>query len=284
MHHLLRFCRSDDEGHALSKQLKLIPCPHCHSVGNLIRHGFLYGFDDSSPRRTVRARRLFCSNRQARRGCGRTFSLWLADKIRRLSLSANTLWRFLQQAVADGLAAALRAATQRCDRTWLRLWQRFHRAQSKIRTALASLCPPPVLAAGPGQPPAEKTSSPISRPPSPTPPVPSPPSNWPCTPSSSKPAPSLPRSLPVTLPPGHAPSPNTLATPLPAGSPDTRPARRAADPRGRASPNCPRSAPRLPGPILPQNANNASCHRQTRPRLVQLDRRPFGYHQHGELL
>jgi hypothetical protein len=154
MHHLLPFCRSADDGTALATQLKLTPCPHCHSVGYLIRHGFLYGFDDSSSRRTVRARRLLCSNRQARRGCGRTFSIWLADKIRRLSLTANTLWRFLQHAVVEGVAAALRAATQRCDRTWLRLWKRFHRAQSTIRTALASLCPPPVLAAVPGQPPA----------------------------------------------------------------------------------------------------------------------------------
>jgi len=55
-------------------------------VGALIRHGYLRGYDDSSPqRRAVRARRLYCSNRQARRGCGRTLSVWCADKIRRLS-------------------------------------------------------------------------------------------------------------------------------------------------------------------------------------------------------
>jgi hypothetical protein len=61
-------------------------------VGTLIRHGCLCGYDSSSPRRkTVRARRIFCSNRQARRGCGRTFSVWLADKIRRLSLTADGL-------------------------------------------------------------------------------------------------------------------------------------------------------------------------------------------------
>ena len=154
MHPLRRFFPCADEGDALSEQLKLIPCPHCKSVGNLIRHGFLYGFDDTSQRRTVRARRVFCSNRQARHGCGRTFSLWLADKIRRRSLTTHTLWRFLQHAAADGLAAALRAAAQRCDRTWLRIWQRFHLAQSKIRTALASLCPPPRLPSVPRQRPA----------------------------------------------------------------------------------------------------------------------------------
>ncbi len=77
------FVRSDEEWNARAERLKLMPCPHCKEVGALIRHGSLYGFDDSSPqRKTVRARRVFCSNRQARPGCGRTFSVWSADKIR----------------------------------------------------------------------------------------------------------------------------------------------------------------------------------------------------------
>ena len=113
----------------------------------LIHHGYLYGFDDTSPRRkTVRARRIFCSNRNARQGCGRTFSVWLAGKIRRLSLTANTLGRFLQRAVADGIRVASRVAGGHLsDRTWQRIWQRFDRGQSKIRTALSGLCPPPEL-------------------------------------------------------------------------------------------------------------------------------------------
>jgi hypothetical protein len=143
------FYRSTDEWNALAERLKLTPCPHCRAVGTLNRHGFLRGYDDSSPqRKTVRARRIFCSNRQARPGCGRTFSVWIADKIRRLSLTTSTLWRFLQRAAADGILAAIRSC--RChlsDRTWQRIWQRFHRNQSKIRTALSARCPPPDLPA-----------------------------------------------------------------------------------------------------------------------------------------
>ncbi len=94
------FCRAE-EWNPIAEGLKQTPCPHCQIVGTLNRHGYLYGFDDSSPRRqTVRARRVFCSNRQARPGCGRTFSVWCADKIRRLSLTTGCLWRFLQHAVA----------------------------------------------------------------------------------------------------------------------------------------------------------------------------------------
>jgi hypothetical protein len=141
------FYRGDEEFSALAERLKLTPCPHCKVVGALIRHGLLRGFDDSSPQRqTIRARRIFCSNRQARRGCGRTFSVWLADKIRRLSLTTGALWRFLQRAAAGSILAAIRtAAGHLSDRTWQRIWKRFNLAQSKIRTALSARCPPPEL-------------------------------------------------------------------------------------------------------------------------------------------
>jgi len=141
------FFRNPEEWVALAERLKQTPCPHCKVVGTLIRHGLLYGFDDSSPqRKTVRARRIFCSNRNVRRGCGRTFSAWCADKIRRLSLTTDALWRFLQFAVVGGILAAIGALhCQLSERTWQRIWQRFDQGQSKIRTALCGRCPPPEL-------------------------------------------------------------------------------------------------------------------------------------------
>ena len=136
-----RFYRNAEEWMAIAERLKQTPCPHCKGVGALVLHGFLRGYDESSPRqKTVRARRIFCSNRYARSGCGRTFSVWLADKIRRLSLTADALWQFLQLAVATSILAACRDIDYRLsDRTW----QRFHRKQSTIRTALCGRRPPP---------------------------------------------------------------------------------------------------------------------------------------------
>jgi hypothetical protein len=150
------FYRSVEEWTGIAEGLKQAPCPHCRVVGALIRHGNLYGFDESSPqRKTLRARRIFCSNRQARPGCGRTFSVWLADKIRRLSLTTGALWRFLQCAIGGGILAAIRAADCRLsDRTMQRIWKRFDRGQSKIRTALCGRCPPPELPALPARQPA----------------------------------------------------------------------------------------------------------------------------------
>lgn len=154
------FYRSAEEWLALAERLKHTACPHCKVVGTLIRHGFLRGFDDSNPQRqTVRARRVFCSNRNARRGCGRTVSVWIAEKIRRLSLTTDCLWRFLQRAVGGSIRTAIRTADCHLSaRTWQRIWKRFDQGQSKIRTALSGRCPPPELPARspavPAQPPA----------------------------------------------------------------------------------------------------------------------------------
>ena len=141
------FYRSDNDWTAIVERLKQTRCPHCKVVGTLIRHGCLCGRDESSPRQdTLRARRIFCSNRNARPGCGRTFSIWLAHKVPRLSLTAGALWRFLHLAVAGAVIAAGQAVCGRLsDRTWQRIWQRFHQAQCHIRTALHRRCPPPPL-------------------------------------------------------------------------------------------------------------------------------------------
>lgn len=142
------FCRNDDDWTALTEGLKLTPCPHCQVVGTLICHGRLLGYDESR-HQTIRARRLFCSNRNARPGCGRTVSVWCADKIRRLSLNTGTLCRFLRGAASDGISAAIRALKGHLsDRTLQRLWHRFDRGQSKLRTALSACCPPPEVPAG----------------------------------------------------------------------------------------------------------------------------------------
>jgi hypothetical protein len=140
------FYQSEVEWTSLAERLKLKPCPHCQVAGTLNRHGILMGYDESQ-RLVLRARRVYCSNRHAQRGCGRTFSVWLADKIRRLSLSTTVLWRFLRQVIAGTLAAATRAMAEhdRSDRTWQRLWKRFQLAQSSIRTVLLKRCPPPPL-------------------------------------------------------------------------------------------------------------------------------------------
>ena len=149
-----RWFYRDEEGFlAIYEKLKATACPHCDVTGRLVLHGFLRGYDESSAReKTVRARRIFCSNRNNRQGCGRTFSVWIADKIRRLSLSAGGLWTFLQSVVADGISAAIRRVDcHLSDRQMQRIWKRFDLGQSRIRTALWQLGKPPKSPAEPPQ-------------------------------------------------------------------------------------------------------------------------------------
>ena len=176
-----RFYRTEPEWVATCERLKLLPCPHCKAVGTLIRHGSLFGFDDGNPqRKSLRARRIFCSNRRRRPGCGRTFSVWLAETIRRSSLSTRTLLAFLTRLVSDGLAAAIRAV--KChlsNRTLQRFGKRFDHAQSRIRTALLGRGPPPEgwhskTRADPLPPKFSLTSTPPFRPPT----APLPPIRW----------------------------------------------------------------------------------------------------------
>jgi hypothetical protein len=141
------FYRGEEGFRAIYEKLKTTACPHCKGVGLLVLHGFLRGYDESSPReKTIRARRIFCSNRNNRQGCGRTFSVWIADKIRRLSLTAGCLWKFLQGIVADGVSAAIRRVNcHLSDRQMQRIWKRFDLGQSLIRAALWQQCKPPEL-------------------------------------------------------------------------------------------------------------------------------------------
>ena len=99
----MRICDSHEEFEAVRAQLKLTACPHCGCVGNLIRHGYLRGYDSQSRQgKTVRGWRIYCSNRGRATGCGRTFSVWVASKIKRLFLAADDLWEFLRQAASNG--------------------------------------------------------------------------------------------------------------------------------------------------------------------------------------
>ncbi len=126
--------------------LKCSPCPHCKHTGALNRHGFLKGYDEQNFRqKAVRALRIFCSNRGSNEGCGRTFSVWIGDKVKRLFLDANRLWNFLHQAATTGnkSQAFQKLHCSMGDSATYRIWKRFLQAQSAIRTALATFCPQP---------------------------------------------------------------------------------------------------------------------------------------------
>jgi len=137
---------SQDERDGRLALLKCSPCPHCKHTGALNRHGFLKGYDEQNfKQKAIRALRVYCSNRGSAGGCGRTFSIWIADKVKRLFLDAKSLWEFLEHAVTSGnkSQAFQNLGSSMNDSATYRIWKRFLHAQAAIRTALSALCPPP---------------------------------------------------------------------------------------------------------------------------------------------
>ena len=143
-----RICSSQLDFDDLYTKLKITECPHCKAVGQLIKHGFLSGYDsDHQLAKTVRARRVYCSNRNRATGCGKTFSVWMADKIKHLFLSAESLWQFLSSAVTSGnkLQAFRKLNSGLSDSSAYHIWRRFRNSLTTIRTALVGLCEPPSI-------------------------------------------------------------------------------------------------------------------------------------------
>lgn len=78
--------------------LKQQRCPHCGCTETLNRHSKLYGNDPAqSNGQALRGQRVFCSNRGQRGGCGRTFSLFVAQVLPRHSVTTLWLWPLLSR-------------------------------------------------------------------------------------------------------------------------------------------------------------------------------------------
>ncbi len=140
-----KYISSAAEADKFKSQLKQIPCPCCGRLGYLIGHGYLRGYGESNDRQTIRGRRFFCSNRDRRRGCGRTFSLLFAHLLRNFSVSATTLWNFLKQV---GAGRSRKAAWEGLRggfslETAYRLWRKIRHRQMPIRARLSREGPPP---------------------------------------------------------------------------------------------------------------------------------------------
>lgn len=121
--------------------MKLTTCPHCQYFGWLILHGFLY----SSISNKIRGRRVFCSNRGNKKGCGQTSSILKADTLIYKNIDAETLWLYLLL-ISQGcnkLKAMTRAGGCYTESTVYYLFRLFIDNLSHIRTCLTRLKKPP---------------------------------------------------------------------------------------------------------------------------------------------
>jgi hypothetical protein len=129
-------------------EAKQMACPHCHRTGMLVGHGVVLGYAERSGDPEVRGRRLLCSARFRRSGCGRTFAVLISTVIGGFVVRTRTLSSFLE-AVVGGLCR--KAAWEQVHdgapglslRSGYRLWTRLLAAQSRLRTILFGAGPPP---------------------------------------------------------------------------------------------------------------------------------------------
>jgi hypothetical protein len=112
----------------------------------LNRHSFLRGNDPDQPDGcAVRGQRVFCSNRGQRGGCGRTFSLMLADVLPRHTFTASRLWSWLVELLA-GLSVKAAAEKLRLPfalESVYRLRRKLGQRLDELRSRLCREQPPP---------------------------------------------------------------------------------------------------------------------------------------------
>lgn len=71
-----------------------LECTHCFKKGQFVSHGIIYKQRSSTFSEKV-GKRILCSNRYGRKGCGRTVQLYLANEIPRFRYGAAHLFIFI---------------------------------------------------------------------------------------------------------------------------------------------------------------------------------------------
>ena len=121
-----------------------LTCQHCGLSDQFTSHGFVYQKKSlEAPQRV--GKRLLCSNRFGRSGCGRTVQLYLTETIPRLHYSASTMFVFLLALLnTSSVVAAYQHVTRYGDtrhawRWLLRLYRQLPRWRSRYVTQPSSL-------------------------------------------------------------------------------------------------------------------------------------------------
>ena len=101
--------------HRLDYHQNQLECTHCLKRDQFVSHGIIYKQRSIDVKEKV-GKRIFCSNRYGRTGCGRTFQLYLTDVIPKIRYSATQLFIFITSLLAGMmLAEAYYKATAQTD-------------------------------------------------------------------------------------------------------------------------------------------------------------------------
>lgn len=132
-----------------------MPCPFCQFIGTLILNGYLKSKPETIDQPfIIRGHRIFCSNRNRKSGCGRTYSLKLSVFVGRLRQKASGIWEFLSNLLKgqSTFLAFRNTGLSYSNSSIYRLYNRLIRNQSSIRSLLHLILKPEFL---------QKTPSPL---------------------------------------------------------------------------------------------------------------------------
>lgn len=142
----MKYYNNDKELTQHLDRLNMEMCPHCKQFGFLICHGFLTGYSEHGSEKIVRGRRIFCSNRFLKSGCGRTYSVTHSKFIYGHVVTATILWQFFLLLLKgfNPHQSWKQAGHEFSSETGYRFYRKMLHAQINHRTLLLTIRPPPL--------------------------------------------------------------------------------------------------------------------------------------------
>lgn len=129
-------------------------CQHCQCVHQLVSHGFVYKKCTGAEPLAV-GKRVFCSNRDGHKGCGRTSRLYLDAAIRNLHYAGEQLVAFVLALIqGDTVQQAYSGVTGKADPRHAYRWLNRLYGQLSTFRSLAHQVPLPCGAIAPATKPA----------------------------------------------------------------------------------------------------------------------------------
>jgi hypothetical protein len=147
MRHTAFYYKSQAKFEQYYFRLKQTPCRRCGHRGFLILHGALpKSYTGNENTQKSRGHRIYCSNRNRRKGCGKTFSALECHALKGFVLNTVGLWKYLLNLLAGD--ATKKESFEKAKLPFhlsmaYRLWKRFALVQSRLRTQLSKRIPPP---------------------------------------------------------------------------------------------------------------------------------------------
>lgn len=134
---------NETEFKTIYQRLKLYNCPFCRKKGFLILHGYVRGYSVIDGNKIIKGHRIYCSNRNKRRGCGHTWSIYINRYIPKFQIDTKTL-SIVLNCHNNRFKGWKENHTGISISSFYRIIDKFNRKLLTIRTYLSNRYKPPI--------------------------------------------------------------------------------------------------------------------------------------------